>query len=594
MTLIATQISGVPPFDLRGGADRPRRAEASTVIRVRVGRCEFANAQANADSWYLAERLIINRQAQFTNQRRLFSVTRHAAVQWAAQVGPSPTFYYGWVDYPAQFVSLFGGDFKMQRLTKLIFAVIVTCAAAVSGLAQAVEQTTTARDRQSVNITVYNSNLGLVRETRRLTLPAGRIALRFADVTAQIRPETVHLASLTAPSSLRILEQNYQYDLLNPAKLLDKFVGREVTLVLRRYQNNTESFESVQATLLANNGGQVWRINGQIVINPTNIAEIRFPDLPKNLVASPTLIWDLDNREAAPQNIEASYLTAGMNWRADYVLVVNADDTKGDLQGWVTLTNASGASFEDARLQLVAGDVNRVSEEQTYQVAKAMAARKDAVSESQFQEQGFFEYHLYTLQRPTTVNNNETKQVSLLEAAGFDVNKEFVLNGQRYYYTGYNNPGAAIKEKVGVFIQFRNSQLNKLGMPLPAGTIRLYKKDDKGNQQFIGEDRIDHTPKDEDVRVKVGEAFDIVAERKQIDYKVLASGHLYEYAYEIKIRNHKDGPVNVVVNEPIGGDREIVSSTFQAKKTAAFAAQFTVPVSKDGEATLSYRVRVKY
>jgi hypothetical protein len=482
----------------------------------------------------------------------------------------------------------------MSRLIKFLSAIGLCFASMATVAAQTSEQTTTARDRQSVNITVYNSNLGLVRETRRLTLPNGQIALRFADVTAQIRPETVHLASLTAPASLRILEQNYQYDLLNPAKLLDKFVGKEITLVLRRYQNNTESFEPVQATLMSNNGGQVWRINGQIVINPSNIAEMRFPDLPKNLVATPTLVWDLENSEGGSQTIEASYLTGGMNWRADYVLLVNADDTKGDLQGWVTLTNASGATFEDARLQLVAGDVNRVSEERNAGFAGAMAKRTMS-DESQFQEQGFFEYHMYTLQRPATIRDNETKQVSLLEAAGFEVKKEFVLNGQRYYYTGYNNPGgAAIKEKVGVYVQFRNSQSNKLGMPLPAGTIRLYKKDDKGNQQFIGEDKIDHTPKDEDVRVKVGDAFDIVAERKQTDYKVVVTGHMYEYAYEIKIRNHKDGPITVVVNEPIGGDWEMVSSTFKAEKSAAFAAQFQVPVAKDGEATLAYRVRVKY
>ena len=481
----------------------------------------------------------------------------------------------------------------MSRIYKILFAVALCCITVNAALGQTAEQSTTGRDRQSVNITVYNSNLGLVRETRRLTLPQGQVALRFADVTAQIRPETVHLSSLTAPASLRILEQNYQYDLLNPAKLLDKFVGKEITLVLRHYQNNTETFEPVQATLLSNNGGQVWRINGQIVINPTNISEMRFPDLPKNLVATPTLVWDLENREGGPQTVEASYLTAGMNWRADYVLLVNADDTKGDLQGWVTLTNGSGATFEDARLQLVAGDVNRVSEEREYALAGAMQ-RKAMDSVSQFQEQGFFEYHLYTLQRPTSIRDNETKQVSLLEAAGFDVKKEFVLNGQHYYYTNYNNPGQPIKEKVGVYVQFRNAQQNKLGMPLPAGTIRLYKKDDKGNQQFIGEDKIDHTPKDEDVRVKVGDAFDIVAERKQTDYKVVVSGHLYEYAYEIKIRNHKDGPISVVVNEPIGGDWEMVSSTFEAKKTAAFAAQFNVPVAKDGESTLSYRVRVRY
>jgi hypothetical protein len=480
----------------------------------------------------------------------------------------------------------------MKHVNKFLLAITLFFATTVQISAQTSEQTTTARDRQSVNITVYNSNIGLVRETRRLTLPSGRIALRFADVTAQIRPETVHLSSLTAPSALRILEQNYQYDLLNPAKLLDKFVGREITLVLRRYQNNTESFELVTATLLSNNGGQVWRINGQIVINPSNIAEMRFPDLPKNLVATPTLVWDVENREPATQTVEASYLTGGMNWRADYVLVVDANDVKGDLQGWVTLTNGSGASFEDARLQLVAGDVNRVSEERTYALAGAMQ-KNASDSASQFQEQGFFEYHLYTLQRPTTVRDNETKQVSLLEASGFTVKKEFVVNGQRYYYQNYNNPGQPVKEKVGVFVQFRNSQQNKLGMPLPAGTVRLYKKDDKGNQQFIGEDRIGHTPKDEDVRVKVGDAFDIVAERKQTDYKVIAR-NVYEYAYEIKIRNHKDVPVNIIVNEPIGGDWEMISSTFEAKKTAAFAAQFNVPVAKDGESTLSYRVRVRY
>lgn len=480
----------------------------------------------------------------------------------------------------------------MKRLGCGLFAVTLVFSGVASAFAQTSDQTTTAADRQSVNITVYNSNLGLVRETRRLNLPAGRVALRFADVTAQIRPETVHLASLLSPTALRILEQNYQYDLLNPAKLLDKFVGKQITLVLRRFQNNSEFFEPVQATLLSNNAGQVWRINGQIVINPTNIVEMRFPDVPKNLVASPTLVWDIENREPGTQTIEASYLTNGMNWRADYVLVINADDTKGDLQGWVTLMNSSGATFENARLQLVAGDVNRVREERDYALAGAMA-RKSMESESQFQEQGFFEYHMYTLQRPATIRDNETKQVSLLGAAGFEVKKEFVLSGQRHYYQNYNNPGQPIKEKVGVFMQFRNAQQNKLGMPLPAGTIRLYKKDTTGNQQFIGENKIDHTPKDEDVRVKVGDAFDIVAERRQTDYKVIAR-NVYEYAYEIKIRNHKDTAVNVIVNEPIGGDWEMISSSFEAKKTAAFAAQFNVPVTKDGEATLSYRVRVRY
>ncbi len=482
----------------------------------------------------------------------------------------------------------------MSHLTRFALSLACCFLLFTNVVAQTASVTTTARDRRSVNITVYNSNIGLVRETRLLSLPTGRIALHFADVAAQIRPETVHLASLTSADALHILEQNYQYDLLNPGKLMDKYVGREVTLVLRRYENSTEILTPVQATLLSNNSGQVWRINGQIVINPSNIAETRFPDVPQNLVASPTLVWDLENDKSGAQTVEANYLTAGMNWRADYVLVINDDDTKGDVQGWVTLTNSSGVGFENARLQLVAGDVNRVQNEMDYSPRDDMAAgARERSSVSQFNEKAFFEYHLYTLARPATIREQETKQVSLLEASNFNVTKEFVVNGNAAYYYNYNNPGAAIKEKVGVYMQFRNSQQNKLGMPIPAGTVRLYKKDTDGGQQFIGEDRLDHTPKDEDVRVKVGDAFDVVAERKQTDYKVISST-VYEYAYEIKIRNHKDVPVTVIVNEPIGGDWQMLWSTFKHEKTAAFAAQFKVPVGKDGEARLSYRVRVRY
>jgi hypothetical protein len=481
----------------------------------------------------------------------------------------------------------------MSHFMRLSFALLLFCLLAAATATAQTTLTTTATDRRSVNITIYNSNVGLVRETRMLQLPVGRTALRFADVAAQIRPETVHLSSLTAADSLNILEQNYQYDLLNPAKLMDKYVGREVTLVLRRYENSTEILTPVQAVLLSNNNGQVWRIGGQIVINPSNIVETRFPDLPQNLVATPTLVWDVENRASAAQTVEASYLTAGMNWQADYVLVTNASDTLGDLQGWVTLANTSGVGFDNARLQLVAGNLNRVAEDEQLRragIREDMAASKSA---PQFQEQAFFEYHLYTLQRPASIREQETKQVSLLEAAGFKVAKEFVLDGLPQYFRGYNNPGQAIPQKVGVFMQFRNSAANKLGMPLPAGTIRLYKKDEQGGQQFIGEDRLDHTPKDEDVRVKVGDAFDIVAERKQTDYKVISS-YIYEYAYEITIRNHKDAPVTVIVNEPIDSDWRMLSSNFPAEKTEAFAARFRVPVAKDGETKLVYRVRVKY
>lgn len=449
-------------------------------------------------------------------------------------------------------------------------------------------------DQRSVAITVYNSNLGLVKDTRALQLQRGASQLRFMDVAQEINPSTVHIKSLTAPNALNVIEQSYEYDLLNPQKLLDKYVGKDLTLVLRKLENNTEQLAPTRATLLSNNSGQVWRIGNQIVINPTNVAETRFDQLPSDLIAKPTLVWTLNNTGAESHTVEASYLTTGIDWRADYVVVVNQNDTKADLSGWVTINNNSGATYRNAELKLVAGDVNRVQDVAAGGMVEAREMKVTAAApQQQFQEQTFFEYHLYSLQRPTTLRNNETKQINLLSASNFNIKKELVLNGQPYYYRGYNNPGEPIKEKVGVFVEFKNSKENNLGQPLPAGIVRVYKADNASAQQFIGESRIDHTPKDESVKVKLGDAFDIAAERKQADYKTIAR-RVFEYAYEIRLRNHKDEAVTVIVNEPIGGDWEIISSSFPAEKTAAFAARFMVPIAKDSEAVLNYRVRIKY
>ncbi len=453
--------------------------------------------------------------------------------------------------------------------------------------------TSTLDDQKSVAITVYNSNLGLVKDTRTLRIPRGASQLRFMDVAQQINATSVHIKSITAAEALNVVEQSYEYDLLNPQKLLDKYVGKEITLVLRTVQNNSETLTPTKATLLSNNSGQVWQIGEQIIINPTNIAEMRFDRLPQDLIAKPTLVWTLTNTGAETHTVEASYLTQGMGWRSDYVVVVNQNDTKADLNGWVTINNNSGTAYRNAELKLVAGDVNRVREEVMAGGRMKVMEMAAAAPQPQFQEQSFFEYHLYSLQRATTLKNNETKQISLLSAANLAVKKELIVNGQAFYYQGYNNPGEPVKEKVGVFVGFKNAKENNLGLPLPAGVVRVYKADTTGAQQFIGEDRIDHTPKDENVRIKLGDAFDVVAERKQMDYKNIAR-RVFEYAYEIRIRNHKEEAISVIVNEPISGDWEIVNSTFPAEKTAAFAARFTVPVAKDGEAVLSYRVRVKF
>jgi hypothetical protein len=274
-------------------------------------------------------------------------------------------------------------------------------------------------------------------------------------------------------------------------------------------------------------------------------------------------------------------------------VLVNADDTRTDITGWVTIDNKSGAEYRNAELKLVAGDIHRAQDRDAYERGMRQQLAAKAAEDKNFKEESFFEYHLYTLQRKTTIKNAQTKQISLLDAKGAGAQKQFIIYGQPYYYRGYNRPGEPIKEKIGVYMEFANSAKNGLGIPLPAGIVRLYKADAAGGQQFIGEDRIDHTPKDEHVKLKVGDAFDIVGERKMMDFKIIG-GAVYEYSYQIVIRNHKKDAVTVVVNEPIGGDWEMLSSSHRWEKTAAFAARFPVAVSADGAATLNYRVRVRW
>jgi hypothetical protein len=453
-------------------------------------------------------------------------------------------------------------------------------------------QSTTLNDQTDLNVTVYNSNIALVRDVRQLSLPSGAFSLKFADIAATVNPATVHFRSLTDPDKLSVIEQNYEYDLLEPAKLLHKYVGKEVTLVRSFRENGETKREEIKATLLADNNGPVWKIGNDIVTGGYN-ESYRFPEVPPNLYERPTLLMSLENSGARKQQIEASYLAGNLSWNADYILTVGREDKAADLDGWVTLANTSGTAFHNARLQLVAGELNRLPVNgrmiQSMGAANAPMARKEA----QFQQESFSEYHLYTLGRRTSVEDKETKQISLLQGTGVPTEKIFIVNGQNYYYHNAQNPGSPLKDAVLVYYKFKNEQKAGLGMPMPAGNVRVYQKDSKGGVLFIGEDRIDHTPKDETVTVHIGNAFDIVAERKQTDYKRI-DGHTWEMEFEITLRNHKDAPVVVEVNEPIGGDWEMLSSTFKATKTAAFAAQFHVPVEKDGTSVLKYRVRAKW
>jgi hypothetical protein len=454
------------------------------------------------------------------------------------------------------------------------------------------DQTTSLSDQTDLAVTVYNSNIALIRDVRQLQLPNGNFRLKFMDIAATVNPATVHFRSINEPEKVGVIEQNYEYDLLDPNKLLNKYVGKEVTLVRSYMDNGTTKHEEVKATLLANNNGPVWKIGNDIVTG-AYAETYRFPEVPANLYDRPTLLMTLENSGSRKQTIEASYLANNLSWNADYVLTVARDDKAADLDGWVTLVNNSGTAFHNTKLQLVAGDLNRIPVGGAADRVQMFAKAQVAAAAPPFQQESFSEYHLYSLGRRTSVEDKETKQISLLEGSGVAVNKLYVVNGQTYYYRNAQAPGAPQKDPVMVYYKFKNEEKAGLGVPLPGGNVRVYQKDSKGGLLFIGEDRIDHTPKDEFVTVKIGNAFDVIAQRKQTDFKKI-SDRVYEMEYAITLRNHKDTPITVQVNEPIGGDWEMLSSTYEATKTAAFAAQFNVPVKPNEESVLKYRVRVRW
>lgn len=451
----------------------------------------------------------------------------------------------------------------------------------------------TIKDQTELAVTVYNSNIALVRDVRQVALPSGQLDLRFLDIAATVNPATVHFRSLSEPTRLGILEQNYQFDLLDPQRLLKKYIGRDVTLVRTRMENGTSRQEEVSARLLAFNDAPVWKIGDEIVTG-LHAEQYRFPEIPENLHSRPTLVWKVDNSGQRQHRIETSYLAGNMSWVADYVLTVGRDDVKADLDGWVTVTNTSGTSYKNAKLQLVAGDLHRVVHGQASdQMAMAKVAREMAAAPAAFNREAFSEYHLYALNRKTTLLENETKQIALLGGSGVPVRKLFIVNGQNFYYRNRQAPGSPLKDQVRVFYKFRNDQAAGLGMPMPAGTVRVYQADSKGGIQFAGEDRIDHTPKDEDITLQIGTAFDVVCERKQVEWEKIADS-VYEMAFEITLRNHKATPIAVEVNEPIAGDWRMLTSSHAHRKTDAWAAQFEVPVAAGGESVLRYRVRVKW
>jgi len=466
----------------------------------------------------------------------------------------------------------------------------------------------TGKDTKKTSITVYNGGFGLVREQRIMTLKTGMNDVRFEDVASQIDPTSISFKSMNFPSSLSVREQNYQYDLLNPTSILNKSVGK--TVRFRRMLGNGQS-ETIEGTLLnppttivadgsynsnMNYNGLVIKTkDGKVLLNPSG--EVIVDELPQGLLPVPSLLWKLYCNKPGQHETEVAYTTNGINWNADYVALVSDDESKVDITGWVTLDNKSGATYNNAQLQLVAGDVRRVQNRYRGGVEYLSLDNMSvgmAKSAPEFKEESFFEYHLYTLDGTTTINNNETKQMQLMNANNVSVKRKLIFDSAKPTYVNSRGGGQATDElKANVIVEVKNSQDNNMGMPLPKGKVRLYKNDKRGNIQFLGEDETDHTPKDETLRLYIGDAFDVVATRKQMDVKQL-SDRSNEISYEVTVRSRKETSTEVYVLEHFWGEWEVTKNNAKFNKLDARSFEFPITLTKGESKTITFTVRTRW
>jgi hypothetical protein len=455
-----------------------------------------------------------------------------------------------------------------------VAAIAGTCALAL-GLPLGLPSPSAAQET-TLAVTVYNQNFGLVKDVRDLKLDRGIQEIRIDDVAASIDPTSVHFKPLDHPGSVAVLEQNYQYDLAGADRLMNRYLNREVVAVM-----NDATVQ--EGTLLSFDSGSLVLQNedGVSILSRGEVRDISLGDLPGGLVVKPTLVWTLSSDRAGTESAEVSYLTDNLNWHAEYVAVVDENDTEIDLSGWVSVDNQSGATYEHARLKLVAGDVHRVQDR-----LQAMTMIRDemgaaAPSAKQFASREFFEYHIYTLERPATLADRETKQLSLFPTATTPVEKVLTYDPLRR------------GEDILVELEFVNGEENGLGMPLPAGKMRVFKADADGALEFVGEDRIDHTPRDEELRVYLGNAFDVKGERKRTNYRTL-SERSHEETFEVELRNHKREAVEVVVVEHFRSDWRILQESHSHEKIDSHTVEYTLAVPADETVTLTYTVRTSW
>jgi hypothetical protein len=422
-------------------------------------------------------------------------------------------------------------------------------------------------------VTVYNNNLALVKEKRELDLKSGVNRVEYTDVAALIDPTSVMFED-TKNKDTAVLEQNYEYDLVSGQKLLEKYLDKDVTVTEKEGSAYT-------GTLLSYDNGVVLRLSDGKVVTISEVSKVEFPDS-AYLLTKPTLVWQVYSPAAGKRDVLTSYLTGGMSWKANYIVKASADDKKADIQGWVSVNNAAGTTYKDARLKLVAGEVHRVAAPMPEYGDKTVTATEAVYggAKDTFVEESLFEYHLYTLERPATLKNNQVKQLSLLSADSVPVEKELVFDVSK-------------SSDVQVVLSLTNSKEKGLGMPLPAGVLRVYKADSQGQLQFLGEDSIDHTPKDEEVKVVIGNAFDVTGTRTQTNYNKVSS-NVWRESYETEIKNHKSEPQKVKIVEHFYGDWEITTSSDPYQKKEAFIAEWEITVPAEGSKKVSYTVERSY
>lgn len=480
-----------------------------------------------------------------------------------------------------------------MRALPLAFALALMAAA--PALAQD-PVVSTPEQQEDVSLTVYNGGFAVVREVRPLELRAGRQLVRFEGVAAQIDPTSLALRSLTDPEGLAVREQNYQYALIGTQSVLDAAVGQRVRLTRDAGDGRRETVEGV---LISQPGqGRIVRLDdGRILVDP--VGSIELAGLPPGLLSRPSLLWTLDAPRGGAHRAEVSYLTNGISWKADYVAVLRADERSVDLQGWVTLDNQSGATYREASLQLMAGDVRRVQDQPQATYADGMLMREMAAAPAPpFQEESFFEYHLYTLDGKTTIAERETKQMALLSAAEVGVRRRLVFDGGGYYGWWWRRPrpgagGATDELSAAIVVELENTEQNRMGMPLPAGKVRVYQADSRGNLQFLGEDRINHTPRNEKVRLYIGDAFDVVGTRRVVSERRISDKET-EQTVEVQIRNRKETSAEVAVVERLGGFWRIVTESHQHTDLDAHTVEYALTVGPDATETVRYTVRTRY